>query len=562
MHVIITGYSHKKDNKNQTTPNANQKPPIEFADIRLVAVQDKGDDLNLASQNGATLLSRIHKSIVGSKDFEQFCKTYHINRNNIVLEAGNSNNRKNDALRFSVPTQYFQQFLDATIFKSLEKMFQNNNISYTFDKQNVIDQVLTAKATEQDVMAALKITNDYVEHVYKTLDSQEGKDFLNKIVGRIKMPVAKGPAEAGWEYVQFSEHNSLMIYAQYKSINVIPRFVCTARHWATFFNRKLKPNAVGAVIEIPYDNKMLDTNRYEDLTKSNYDADLKSGGARGYKAIKLGNEQYLPPKNGVWEYGYVFDESQTELMVDSRGNSYPDILNDPTETRRVTNVGKDATLTNVVASQNQQQAPQQVQPQPQQQQEVNPFGNNTGLIHNALENAKNSIDIVQKRKFNANKYDSVLPLVNKGLSNPKPSFADLYNVVNAIAMIELSQFAPKGPKIDIGREVYAGLASNIVMLCGGFGDATQARKLAQFCLADYKHAKKVHDTVSNIMNILNGTLRESLIIEEDLFRIPSFDEFLNICGIDEEDLINKEYDTQSEISAINEQFKRYFNKLH
>lgn len=546
MHIILTGYSHKTESQKQ----------VKFADLRFVAVPDEGDNPNENyRQNPNRVLTFLMDTITDR------CKNtlakFKVTEKNINLEVGDASNNQFPSLHIAVLFNLVNDFLDSKMWtEGIVKILNGMKIPYSYDLESVKHQILN-EATEDDYNAASELTDKFIDDLFKRFDEEDVKKFLQNFVGGIRM---LGASEKGWEFVQFSDRNSIMIYAQYKAQGIVPRFVSTERNWAKYFNRKLIPNAIGAVIEVPYKNKYNDPAGYEAITNSSFVGDLKAGGTRGYLANRVGRNHNAPPTNGEWEYGYVYDESQTELMTDNNGQPMEDVLNlHDKYQRRVTNVGNDLTMVS---------QPEDVEV-PQQQQEPteqapNPFNENNSKAEKCLQNILASIKVIQNGSHNTNKYDSIVPMIEQINNRHNFTTESLSNVLKEIAMIELLQKEKfvKG-RIPVGRESYARLATSITLLCCKMGgDDTNTKQLIDNCLVSQHLSIMVYDTVVTLTNLIKGTLIESLLIEDsELCYIPSYEEFLEMCGIDENFFKMQQLRAKQKINEINESFKSYLKRI-
>lgn len=553
MHVVVTGYSDPKKQK--------------FADFRLVAIQDKDDNPTDPSGSGNTeaLINSLYRLF--TEKCQDVISEYGIHNNNINAEK--ASNKGSAALRISVPFDNAEDFVNDSFWQDMfgrllsrkcYKDAQGNkiyvNIPFNFDPNTLMTQI-SSNATMDDYYAASKLTDDFLAQLFHKLDQPEVQSFLRNFCGKIKIVDVSGK---GWELVRLSERNSVMVYAQYQKVGIQPRFVCNARDWARYFNRKLIPNAVGAIIEVPVHNKRLDTAKYQQITGNDYSSDLSKGGATGYRANWIGNNQEDDAKEGFYP-GVVYDESQTELMTDNNGNPLPDVFNDKTQQRRITNLGNDTTL---AFDDGTSQAAQQKNKADIAAGVASPFEENIGKIGECLSNIARSIGFKRfiNPKTNMGKYDSAKQAIETALKTN--TVQDMRNVVNALAECELYQI--ENTRMANKKDQYKEIITNVIMSNCGFGDTYQLADYARKILAADRNMieKNLYDAIRNITNLINGALlmKENIKMNEELCKNISFDEFLNLLGTNEEELNNKNQMIQENTTKIKTNFNEMLNRIN
>lgn len=554
MHVIVTGYC---DPKKQNTQH-------KFADFRLVAIQDTDDNPQDPSGSGNTeaLVNSLYRLF--TERCQDVIQEYNIHQNNIKVEKISA--KGSAALRISVPFVEAENFLhnpfwkDAfgrLLAKKCYKDAQGNKeyitIPFNFDPDGLLTQINT-NVTMDDYNVASKLTDDFIAQLFHKLDKPEVQAFLRNFCGKIKIVDVTGK---GWELVQLSERNSIMVYAQYHAKGIEPKFVCNARDWARYFNRKLIPNAIGAIIEVPINNKRLDTAKYNQITGNDYYTDLNNGGASGYRANWIGNNQEDDATQGFYP-GIVYDESQTEIMTDDNGNPLPDVFHDSTQQRRKTNLGNDTTLeydNDVKSTPNKNDIANGV---------ASPFEENIGKIEECLNNIARSIGFKRfiNKKTNVGKYDNAKSQLETALKTH--TVQDMKNVIDALAECELYQI--ENTKITNKKDQYKTIITNVIMSNCGFGDTYQLADYARKVLAADRNLieKDLYDAIRNITNLINGSLlmKEKKNINETLCKMISFDEFLNIIGTNEEELSNKNTTLNENTNKVKYNFNNMLNRMN
>lgn len=560
MHIIVTGYSDKKID-----------PKHRFAEIRFVVKNDANDNLNDDSGNTNKMVESMMMLL--TKFYPDIIQKYGLDHNTHFEKKS----AKGDAaLRFSIkgeqnindflnedlwtdPNSDWQKWLSTKKFKDSNGQFildQNGQkkvfpILFSFNAQDVKDQIDNS-ASFDEYYAAEKGMKDYVASLFQKLDQQHVKDFLKNFCGHIKMIQPQQGSENGWEYVQLSTKNSIMVLAQYQKVGITPKFVCNQRDWARFFNRRLIQGATGAVIEVPYRNKRLDTDEYRNKTGSDYYQDMGAGGALAFKANSIGNNQ----NDDTHEFipGWVYDESQTELIP-----GLPDLFNDPNQQRRVTNLGNDNTL--AFAKQTQ---PTQAQINTSiSQGTTSPFETNSGVIPQCLENIAKMIQL--KRFINKNgvsKYETVKPILADAMKNPNVQSMD--KVINELANCELYQI--ENTKVRSKKAEYRKIIKDCVMLCCGFGEAQDLAQFARQVLQNNpQDTYKVWEHINNIVNIINASkiLKENMEkLNEDIAKNISYDEFVKLMGLDNDSVEKQQMQIQENIKKVNTDFNNILNRLN
>ena len=553
MHVYVTGYADTKANKSAQKKNN--------AAIRLVIQNDKDDDVQVISGNTDALGMSLYR--LTTDKFLNYLEQYGIKPNNINLE--NNNGKKPAALRFDVPLDTVGEFLNATPFWStIGKLLANKNyklddgssyrvnIPFLFNQNTVLTQMEKSHATQEDYKQAVDTTSNFIYEMLQNYDKEEYQAYLQHFLGSIKFVQSESN---GWEFVQLSEKNSLLVLAQYLAQGITPTFVCNARDWMVYFNRTLKPNAHGAVIEVPLNNKRRDDNAYSDKTGGRQlSQDLAQGGSTGYLAQWVGFNQHDLESNMY--PGWVFDVSETELI-----NGMPDNFNDTSQLRRKTNIGNDmsvafsdADVTDVSQYQNADNNGEDVP--------NSPFTNNSQLISTAIKNIYESI--VSSKKFvNAkgmNKYANALPLIKTVMAKDNPTVNEMAEIVKALADCDLYQIENvKQKKLGMERIV----ASVILAKCG-FGTDSQQANYARQIIQNKEEALKLADVISNIAKLINGTMiqkmNENKILNEIICKPISFDELVQELGI--EDIVYGNNSQQETLQEIKSNFFKTLNKLN
>ena len=549
MHVLVTGYSN---------PNKAKKNGKYFADIRIVVAKDDNDNPQDITGNTDSLANSIYNLI--TQRCQDVLDEYQISPKNIEVET--MTQQKPSSVRIAVLSEFVENFLNDNFWhdpigrllahKCYKDAMGNKTyvtIPFAFNPSSVISQIQHSVATQEDYVNAKNDTSNFLHAMFQKLDSPEIQSFLKNFMGSLKFGQGDGN---GWEYVQLSDFNSLMVLAQYQKVGITPRFVCNARDWSVYFNRSLKPNAVGAVIEVPLNNKRYDADNYSSRTNGrNLDSDLTQGGTVGYMANWLGYNQNDLEKNFL--PGWVFDESQTELMIDSQGNPMPDILNDPTHQRRKTNVGNDTEM--AFSPLDAPLADDIPNDEAEQEKPTDAFfQSQTDKIPECLENIKNSISL--KRFTNnkgRNKYETVMPLIEKALA--KPSVNNMIEVVKELAKCELWQTENRFNMLD-GK---VRIATSVIMAKCGFGNTTQIAQYARQIITNKNEALEISNVITNITMLINGSMIKQMNenMGKTLCQPTSFDELVQILGI--EDVVNND---EKKAQALNEVKQLFFEQLN
>lgn len=550
MQILVTGFSRKQGDKGQVLADDER-----IAFIRVVAKPDQNDT---ASPN--TIVQTLQKFCLEHPKIKPFLENLGIRPQNIRVEG--QGNGKNAALVIGIKgIQAATALINSGGFWSaINKVAQHpsfGGVSFVMDKDNVMQQLDNGSATKADYDAALGTTQDFLYDLFQKLETPEAQQFLQKYTTNIlPRQYTQQPSEGGWEHVQFSSKNSLMVLAQYMKRGVTPTFACSARDW-TIFNRKVTMNAKGAVVEVPKDNKRLDTNAYNQKTQGgDFNTDISYGGSTSFKASWIGYNQHDAATKG-FDYGWVFDISETELMTDANGQPLPDVFNDPKYPRRETNLGDDLTMA----------FGQQIK-LPDSGTTANSgnttmkndlFQSNVGLADKFMENIAASIGILQKKsKKGSTKYDTVIPQVQALIQRKNCSPNDVENVVKALANCELYNVENRYGVKDNQAKVI----TNVVMLLCGIGTDQDMANNARRVISNKKEAYSLYNGICNIVNLMKGTLTESLLREDEIpCEIPTFQEFLHIIGLDDGSLeLNEEF-KRINTEAIFNKFNNIYKKL-
>lgn len=518
MDIIVTGFS-KQSKKN--------------AFIRIV--------VNDQDPNAAFAAVTKLRDIYVAKASKAMAR-YGIDDNRIKLNK--ADDKGGAALMFEVPIEYAESFLNEPFFGKIldacsKQIFKCN---YSFDVDDVMQQI--ESPTKEESKEANRITNDFINDIFNKLDDPKVQQFLKSYCGNIKI---FSTDTNGWEHMQYSPRNIAMIYAQFEPQGITPTFICSAREWARCFNRKIKDGAQGVVIEIPEKNKRFDAQAYQQKTNGrDYTTDMNGQGAQKLMALRGGHNQHDDVQGQPFYPGWVYDVSQTEIMVDDNGQPLDDYFNDTTIQRpnNILDLGQGFLIdTN--------KGTQIAQDTKTGQKVESPFNEHLDKIPQGMKNIREGMT---NPKFGG-MFDKFIPDVEQALKNPTQH--NIERIIGDLARIQLYQIDVK----DNQKEQYVNIVKNLIMCGMGYGDINQVANYARLIQQErtYNHNiyTKVWNIVRNITQLLNGQLKESIMIEQ-ICKEYSLEDILNIFGAtDEERMMEQKENIKKSFDKIMENLNRH-----
>lgn len=518
MDIIVTGFS-KQSKKN--------------AFIRIV-VNDQDANTAFAA---ATKIRDIYVA-KASKALDR----YGIDGNRIKVNK--ADDKGGAAVMFEVPMEYSETFLNEPFFGKLldaccKQVFKCN---YSFDIDDVMQQI--ESPTQEESREANRMTNDFINDLFNKLDDPKVQQFLKSYCGNIKI---YSTDTSGWEHMQYSPRNIAMIYAQFEPQGITPTFICSAREWARCFNRRIKDGEKGAVIEIPDRNKRFDAQAYQQKTNGrDYATDINGNGAQKLMALRGGHNQHDDVKGLPFYPGWVYDITQTELMVDDNGDTLPDHFNDKTiqrpnnildlgqgfviDTNNGTQIAQDTTTGKKIDT---------------------PFSEHLDKIPQGLKNIREGMT---NPKFGG-MFDKLIPTVDQALQLQTQNV--MASVIGDLAKVQLYQIDIKGGQ----KDQYVNVVKNLVMCGMGYGDINQVANYARLIQQERKYNHniytKIWNVVRNITQLLNGQLKES-IMQEEICKEFSLDDILDVFGVTEEDrMMEQKTNIKKSFDKIMENLNKY-----
>lgn len=466
-------------------------------------------------------------------------KEYDVDGNRMVSEKANE--KGNAALRFEVPYDMADDFLDEPFFGGLLKAFGKLiGAEVLFDPQAVVAQI--DAPTPEELSTANKVTNDFLKNIMSRLDDPKVQQFLRSYWGNIKV---YSTDTKGWEHVQYSPRNIAMIYAQFEPRGITPTFICSAREWMRCFNRKIKDGEKGVVIEVPLNNKRFDAMEYSNKTGGrDFTVDSRSHGATKLMASRAAFNQHDDVTGEPFYPGWVFDITQTELVQDANGNDLTDYFNDNTIQRPNNNLDLDQGYV-VDTTQGKtigQDASGNI---------INniPLDVNEDKIPIGLQNIRSGME----NPIFKGMFSQLVPMVENALKNPIQS--NMENVISALVKKEVYQIDIKGGQ----KDSFIKIAVAIIMCGMGYGNIQQvaqyARRVQQERQYNSRIVKNLGNVVRDITRLLNGVIKED-IMKEQICKDYSMADIFDIFGIK-----NEEQTIQESVEDVRKKFNETLEKI-
>lgn len=466
-------------------------------------------------------------------------KEYGVDGNRMIVEK--TNEKGNAALRFEVPYDMADDFLDEPFFGGLLRAFSKMiGAECIFDSQAVLAQI--DAPTPEEWSNANKATNEFLKNIMGRLDDPKVQQFLRSYWGNIKV---FSTDTNGWEHVQYSPRNIAMIYAQFELRNITPTFICSAREWMRCFNRRVKDGEKGVVIEVPLNNKRFDAIEYSNKTGGrDFTVDSRSHGATKLMASRAGFNQHDNVSGEPFYPGWVFDITQTELMKDGNGNDLPDYFNDDTiqrpnnnldldqgfwiDTNKGKTIGQDAsgnTITDV------------------------PFDVNEDKIPMGLQNIRKGME----NPLYKGMFAQLVPMVDNALKMPNQS--NMEKVISALVQKEVYQVDVKGGQ----KESFIKIAISIIMCGMGYGNIQQVAQYARHIQQERQYnsriVKNLGNVVRDITKLLNGLMNEN-VMKEEICKNYSVADIFDIFGMK-----NEEQPMQESIEDVRKKFNKTLERI-
>lgn len=152
----------------------------------------------------------------------------------------------------------------------------------------------------------------------------------------------------------------------------------------------------------------------------------------------------------------------------------------------------------------------------------------------------------------------VLPSIQNLVLRKNVSPNDVRNIVTELAKCELYNVENK----DNLKDNQAKVMTDVIMLLCGMGTDQDMANNARSAISNKKTAYSLYNGICNIVNLMKGTLTESLLREDEIqCEIPTFQEFLHILGLDDGSLELNEEVKRINKEAIFNKFNNIYKKI-